>query len=98
MGVTEDQALDHRLVDAARRGDEKAFAQLVERYTQNVFATVVAVTNEFQIAPDITQETFLRAWFGLVRLEDANSFGPWIRTIARNRSRTWLSQRSTQRL
>ena len=84
---------EEQLVEAARDGDEKAFAQLVERYKEIVFATVVAITRDLHVAPDVAQETFLRAWFGLGHLEDSHSFGPWLRAIARNRSRTWLDRR-----
>lgn len=96
MSEPEEQAEDHRLVEAARAGDERAFEQLVERYKESVFATAVAITSEFHAAHDIAQETFLRAWFGLARLEDASSFGPWLRAIARNRSRTWLERKQRQ--
>ncbi len=93
LNEPEVQPADDRLVAAARDGDEKAFARLVERYKATVFATVVAITSDFHAAPDIAQETFLRAWFGLGHLEDTASFGPWLRAIARNRSRTWLERR-----
>jgi RNA polymerase sigma factor (sigma-70 family) len=56
----------------------------------------VAITGDFDAAHDIAQETFLPAWFGIVRLEDTASFGPWLRTIARNRSRTFLGRRQRQ--
>ena len=56
---------------AAQGGDEAAFGRLVDRYKDTVFATVVAITGDFDAAHDIAQETFLRAWFGIARLQDA---------------------------
>ena len=76
MGDTEDQVLDRKLLDAARGGDEKAFAQLVERYKQNVFATVVAVTNEFQIAPDTPRRRFCEPGSVLSALRTPIRSGP----------------------
>jgi RNA polymerase sigma factor (sigma-70 family) len=87
---------DEQWIRAAQGGDEAAFGRLVDRYKDTVFATVVAITGDFEAAHDIGQETFLRAWFGIARLEDAESFGPWLRTIARNRSRTFLERRQRQ--
>jgi RNA polymerase sigma factor (sigma-70 family) len=92
METTEDE----QWIQAAQSGDEAAFGRLIERYKDNIFATVVAITGDFDAAHDIGQETFLRAWFGIARLEDAASFGPWLRTIARNRSRTFLERRQRQ--
>lgn len=87
---------DEQWVRAAQGGDEAAFGRLIDRYKDTVFATVVAITGDFDAAHDIAQETFLRAWFGIVRLEDCASFGPWLRTIARNRSQTFLERRQRQ--
>ena len=84
---------DHLLIEAARKGDERAFSLLVERYKEVVFATVVAITSDFDAAHDIAQEVFLRAWFGLKGLKEASSWPGWLRTIARNRARTWLKRR-----
>ena len=81
---------------AAQSGDEAAFGRLVERYKDSVFATVVTITGDFDAAHDVGQETFLRAWSVIARLEDAASFGPWLRTIARNCSRTFLERRQRQ--
>ena len=71
---------DEQWVRAAQGGDEAAFGRLIDRYKDTVFATVVAITGDFDAAHDIAQETFLRAWFG----------------IARNRSRTFLERRQRQ--
>lgn len=87
---------DEQYIRAAQGGDEQAFGVLVTRYKDTVFATVVAITGDFEAAHDIGQEAFLRAWFGIGRLEDPASFGPWLRTIARNRSRTFLEKKQRQ--
>ena len=80
-------------IEAARGGDDLAFGRLVERYQGVVFATAAAVTGDLDAAHDLAQEAFLRAWYGLGRLDEAASFGPWLRAIARNRGRTWLERR-----
>lgn len=81
------------LVRQARDGDPAAFGRLVERYKDAVYAAILAVTRDFDAAHDVAQEVFLRAWFGLGRLEETAAFGPWMRAIARNRARTWLERR-----
>jgi RNA polymerase sigma-70 factor (ECF subfamily) len=45
---------------------------------------------------DVVQETFIRAFRGLARLEDAARLLPWILTIARNRALTRLARRRAE--
>ena len=96
MGETRKVSEDHSLIVAAQGGDEAAFGLLVERYKHTVFATVVAITNDFDEANDISQEVFLRAWFGIRGLKEPAAWPGWIKTIARNRSMTWIQRRKRQ--
>lgn len=81
------------LIRRSRDGDPAAFGRLVERYQDVVYAAAVAVTRDFDAAHDVAQEVFLRAWLGMGGLAADASFGAWLRTIARNRARTWLERR-----
>lgn len=81
---------DAALVAAARGGDAGAFDALVERHLIRVRAVALAVVRDGTTADDVTQQAFLRAWRKLDTLADAERFGPWCRTIARNAARNWL--------
>jgi len=71
---------------AARRGEPDAFARLV-RATQRMVATVaLAVTRDVPASEDIAQETFLIAWQRIGAMQNADSFLPWLRQVARNRA------------
>src|SRR5690242_6810983 len=56
---------DTLLVAASKRGDQDAFAQLVQRYQRRVFNLVFRMLQQYEEANEITQETFLAAWQGL---------------------------------
>ena len=84
------------LIEAARGGDEVAFGRLVERYQDAVFATIIAITRDFDGAHDIAQEVFLRAWIALGGLQVGASLPGWLRAIARNRAKTWLERKKRQ--
>lgn len=87
------------LVRAARRGDGAAFGRLVERYSRAVLARQFACTHERSSAEDLAQETFVRAWQGLGRLEDDRSFGSWLLSIAGFVGQEWVRRKqSAQRL
>ncbi len=84
---TSDSLTDGDLVRRARRGDERAFGALVERYQRSAYAVAMSVTGRHEDAEDAAQEAFLVA---LDRLEECRSperFGGWLMTIVRNRSK-----------
>ncbi len=75
---------DHDLVDAARRGDREAFAELYQRYFNAVFDFVTRMTRDREEAADIAQDTFIKAFERLQTLENGERFKTWVFTIARN--------------
>lgn len=85
---------DGELVLRARRGDERAFGLLVERYRRAAYAVAYSVTGRHEDAEDAAQESFLVA---LQRLEECRSpdrFAGWLMTIVRNRSRNLVRRES----
>lgn len=80
-------------VEAAKRGDRNAYARLVQRHQRVVSSITLAITTDVGASEDAAQEAFLAGWRDLARLESAESFGPWICQIARNRSHDILRRR-----
>ena len=72
-----------RLVRAAQCGDQSAFGQLYRRYAGMVHAIALSRLPPDDIA-DAVQETFFRALRRLSTLRQADAFGTWLGTIARN--------------
>ncbi len=66
-------------------GDAEAFRCLVEAYERAVFGLCRRLLyGNATDAEDLTQETFLRAYENLERLEDKSRFAPWLFQIARS--------------
>ena len=84
---------EEALVRAARRGERAAFDRLVERYAHAVVARQFGWTRDSAAAEDLAQETFLRAWQGLGRLEDVRAFGSWLLSIGGFVGQEWLRRR-----
>jgi RNA polymerase sigma-70 factor (ECF subfamily) len=84
---------EEALVRAARRGDREAFDRLVERYSRAVLARQFGWAREMAAAEDLAQETFLRAWQGLGRLEDLRAFGSWLLSIGGFVGQEWLRRK-----
>lgn len=80
------------VVQAARAGDEAAFAELYRRYSRSVHAILLARL-DIEEARETAQEVFLTVHRKLWDLEDPEAFGPWVHSIARNQATTVLRRR-----
>src|ERR687894_309804 len=77
-------ASDHRLVASVRRGDDRAFEALYERYHRRIHAYVFGMVKDHQRAEDVTQEVFVSALRRMRATERPIAFKPWIYEIAKN--------------
>ena len=87
---------DVALIQRTLAGDEIAFASLVGKYQRQVHAFARRKIGDFQIAEDITQETFLQVYQKLETLDDPTLFSKWIYTIANHLCIAWFRQNRLQ--
>lgn len=70
-----------RLIAAARKGDSRAYAALVDAHQQAVRGFLRRFTGVWADADDIAQEAFVTAWAKLDRFEGRSSFRSWVSGI-----------------
>ncbi len=87
---TETNAL---LVEQLRAGNEDAFVMLVERYQLPLYRYLVGFIADQELAQDLTQETFLRAFQSIKKLQDAQLLRSWLYQIAHNQACSVLRRR-----
>lgn len=73
---------DRELVLRAQAGDDEAFGRLVELHQARVHATLAKITHDRDLALDLTQEAFIRAWEELDGFERRSAFSTWLYRIA----------------
>src|SRR5262245_45641596 len=90
---------ERALVERAREGDDQAFAALFDAWQGPITGYLLRLTGDREVANDLTQETFLRAYRALGSLERSGAGEPnlraWLYRIATNLAHSW---RRRQRL
>lgn len=77
---------DSELIRACRRGDKKAFEELVERYQRKIVSVALGMVHNRDDAVEIAQETFVKAFESLERFKGESSFYTWLYRIVVNRA------------
>jgi RNA polymerase sigma-70 factor (ECF subfamily) len=78
---------DRAAVEAVKSGNTEAFRDLVDRHKGRVFAILLSLTGDEDLAAELSQEAFVKAFSGLSNFRQASSFGTWLVQIAIHRAR-----------
>jgi RNA polymerase sigma-70 factor (ECF subfamily) len=83
------------LIARAQDSDRQAFSELVIRYRQRVVNLVYRICGDTELAQDMAQETFIRAWTKLSGYSPRSAFGNWLYRIATNATLDTLRRERT---
>ena len=75
---------DNRLIAECREGNTAAFGELVQRYQDRLFNSVLRLTDNAEDARDVVQEAFLHAYQSLHSFKGDSLFFTWLYRIAVN--------------
>lgn len=78
---------EQQLITAAKAGDQRAYAHLLERHQAVAFRAAYLITGSAADAEDATQEACVKAWLALRRFRNGAPFRPWLVQIAVNEAR-----------
>jgi RNA polymerase sigma factor (sigma-70 family) len=75
---------DADLIQSITEGDTESLSALYERYFDQVYDLAMRTVRNSEVAADIVQNTFLKAWEALGKGQTPVNFKAWLFTIARN--------------
>lgn len=77
---------DDKLIEDALKGDQQAFKGLMERHQNSVFHIVFRIVRDREVASDLVQDTFMKAFSSLKSYRSEFRFSTWLYKIAANAS------------
>jgi RNA polymerase sigma-70 factor, ECF subfamily len=84
---------DHVLVEKAKKGEVAAFSELVLRHQKSMLRLAYRVVGDFEMAQDVVQESFMKAFQKLSAFEGRSAFKSWVFQITLNTAKNKLRGR-----
>ncbi|MFH1502427.1 MAG: sigma-70 family RNA polymerase sigma factor [Candidatus Eisenbacteria bacterium] len=84
MPERDPKAIDREKVKAAQAGDRDAFDFLVEKYKDIVYAVAYRFAHDPDLALDLAQDSFIRAYRGIKSFKGRSSFSTWLYRVTMN--------------
>src|SRR5512144_2087218 len=81
-GTREPADDERRLLAAIRGGDRSAAEEMVDRTYAAVFASLCRLCGDGDLAADLTQETYQKAWAALPGFDGRSQLFTWLYRIA----------------
>src|SRR5579884_3440525 len=85
--------LEAALIEQLRRQEEDAFTLVYERHKTQIFNYLYRLSGDWELAGDLTHDTFLSAYESLPKLRPDSNIAPWLYRIATNRFRDLLRRK-----
>ncbi|MFC2169718.1 RNA polymerase sigma factor [Acidobacteriota bacterium] len=93
-----ENADEAKLIARSKKGNIEAFELLVKKYQKSIYYLCYRMTGTHQAADDISQESFIKAYFSISQFKEGKKFFSWIRKIAVNACLNHLKTRKRETL
>ncbi|MCP4582632.1 MAG: sigma-70 family RNA polymerase sigma factor [candidate division Zixibacteria bacterium] len=85
---------DQVTIERVLAGDVKAFEVLVNKYQKKIYFLALRMTKNHDVADELAQESFVRAYMSLSGFQTGRSFYTWLYRIAVNQVLNYLKHKS----
>lgn len=86
-------ATDKQLIQEILLGKNETFGKLFRKYQRQVYSVCQGIVKNSHDAEELVQEVFVHAYLKLDQLDEPDKFLPWLKSIAKNRSRNYLHRK-----
>ncbi|NTV44411.1 MAG: sigma-70 family RNA polymerase sigma factor [Candidatus Yonathbacteria bacterium] len=93
-----EQETDDAVIAAYLAGDEESLATLVDRYMDDAYRFAMKLVGDSEVAEDVVQESFIKAWRHIRRFRPGANFRTWLFSIVRNTAIDRLRKKKEQAL
>ena len=93
---SENAKKDFFLVEEAKKGNQKAYAELMQHYKDSIFFMVLKMLNNRDDANDVTVSTFGKAFENLEKYKSDYAFSTWLFKIGTNNCIDFIRKRKMQ--
>jgi len=84
---------DNEIISRVLKGEQNAYAELVNRYQAYVFTLVLRMIKTREDAEEVAQDVFVKAYRSLADFRGESKFSTWLYTIANTTSITFLRKK-----
>ena len=84
---------DNEIISRVLKGEQNAYAELVNRYQAYVFTLVIRMIKSREDAEEVAQDVFIKAYRSLADFRGESKFSTWLYTIANTTSITFLRKK-----
>ncbi|MDE0637517.1 MAG: sigma-70 family RNA polymerase sigma factor [Candidatus Poribacteria bacterium] len=95
--ITLNDLIDAELITLVQNRDEAAFAELMSRWTPQIWRIVVSKSRQHRDAEEIHANIWMAVWENIRGLRKIDSFGAWLRQIAYNACNRYYSSHRRSR-
>lgn len=96
--VSFDNVPEAELVRYAQKGDEQAFAEIIQRHQNMVFSVAYRMVRRRMDAEDVAQQVFAKIFFALKKFDMRSSLSTWIYKIALNETYDYLRRLKSRKV
>jgi len=88
------QETESELIESCKQGDRKAYERLYRANVGKVNALCMRLCGQRELAEDLTQEAFVKAWLKLDSFRGDSAFGSWMYRLTSNLVIAYLRQQN----
>lgn len=92
MNDMDENISDSQVIASILRGQSDMYSLIVERYESKLMRYAFYILKDYDVASDITQETFIKAYVNLRSFNVEKQFSPWIYRILHNGAMNYIKR------